>query len=111
MLLEDILLVVAIGVVVGVVGWPIYRFANREPWRRKSDPLAEAQERLRVAKLEAEAARLNRETERIYEEMYQEALDPERKGEGPRVAADKESPDAAEGASETAEKGKRHGQG
>jgi hypothetical protein len=75
MLLEDALVVVAIAIVLGVVGWPVYRFASQPPWRRKKDPLAEANERLRLAKLEAEAARVNRETERIYDAMYEEALD------------------------------------
>jgi hypothetical protein len=77
MLPEDILLVVAIGMVLGVVGWPIYRLASGGRWRRK-DPLAEAQERLRLAKLEEEVARVNRETERIYEKMYGDVLDEER---------------------------------
>ncbi len=74
MLLEDFLLVVAVGVVLAMIGWPIYRLFHRAPWRRK-DPLAEAQERLRVAKLDAETARLNREAEKIYEEMYKETLE------------------------------------
>ena len=55
MLLEDILLVVAVGVVLAMVGWPIYYFFHRAPWRRRKDPLAEAHERLRVAQLDAEA--------------------------------------------------------
>jgi hypothetical protein len=46
MLLEDILLAVAVGAALLVVGWPIYRFLKVTPWRRK-DPLAQAQERLR----------------------------------------------------------------
>ncbi len=73
---EDLLLVVAVGVVLGVVGWPVYLLAHR--WTsRTRDPLAEAQERLRIAKREAEVARVNRETERIYDEMYEEALEDE----------------------------------
>ena len=72
---EDLLLVVAIGVVLGFVGWPVYLLAHRLT-RKKRDPLADAQERLRIAQLEAETARVNRETERIYDEMYKEALEP-----------------------------------
>jgi hypothetical protein len=75
MVLEDLLLVVAIGVVLGFVGWPLYLFAHRLS-RRKGDPLAEAQARLRIAQAEAETARVNRETERIYDEMYKETLEP-----------------------------------
>jgi hypothetical protein len=75
MVLEDLLLVVAIGVLLGFVGWPLYLFAHRLS-RRKGDPLAEAHERLRIAQVEAETARVNRETERIYDEMYKETLEP-----------------------------------
>ena len=56
MLLEDLLLAIAIGTVGLFVGWPIVRFLKTALPRRK-DPLAEAQERLRLAKREAEAAR------------------------------------------------------
>ena len=75
MMPEDLLLVVAIGVVLGFVGWPLYLLAYRLR-RKKRDPLAEAHERLRIAQVEAETARVNRETERIYDEMYKEALEP-----------------------------------
>lgn len=73
MLPEDVLLVAALGVVLGVVGWPIYSFLSRRS-ARKRDPLEEAQERLRVAKRDAEAARLNREAEQVYERMYDDAI-------------------------------------
>jgi hypothetical protein len=106
MLLEDILLAVAVGVVLLMVGVPIVRFLKIAPWRRK-DPLAEAQERLRVAKLEAEAARVNREAEKIYEQMYEETVADDR-GKGVRVAPDDE---AAAALDEATEKGKTHGQG
>ena len=73
---EDLLLVVAVGVVLGAIGWPLYLLAHR--WtRRNRDPLADAQERLRIARLEAETARVNRETERIYDDLYKEALEDE----------------------------------
>jgi hypothetical protein len=73
MLLEDVLLVVAIGLIGLLVGWPILRLYKSAPWRKR-DPLAEAQERLRVAKIEEEAARLNREADSIYEKLYDESL-------------------------------------
>jgi len=106
MLLEDILLAVAIGAVLLLFGVPIVRFLKVAPWRRK-DPLAEAQERLRVAKMEAEAARLNREAEKIYESLYEDTLAKGRGGTGARVATDKEPGQAID---EPIEKGKRHGQ-
>jgi uncharacterized membrane protein len=74
MLLEDILLVVAATAVILFVGAPIVRLWKAANLRRR-DPLAEARERLRVAKVEAEAARLNREADEIYEHLYDETLD------------------------------------
>ena len=67
------LLAVAIGVIGLLVGWPIVRLYKSSPWRKR-DPVAEAQERLRVAKVDAEAARLNREADSIYEKLYDESL-------------------------------------
>ena len=106
MLLEDILLALAAGVVLVVVGASIVRFLKVAQWRRK-DPLAEAQERLRIAKLEAEVARVNREAEKIYEHLYEETLTDDRGGAGVRVGPDTDPlpiPD------EPTRNGKRHGQ-
>jgi hypothetical protein len=107
MLLEDIVLAVAVGVVLLMAGLPIYRFLRVAPWRRR-DALAEAQERLRIAKLEAEAARVNREAERVYESLYEETLSDSRGGGGAQVVTDEE---AAQAVDEQTKKGKRHGQG
>ncbi|HWW87089.1 MAG TPA: hypothetical protein VNZ26_26010 [Vicinamibacterales bacterium] len=106
MLLEDILLAGAVGIVLLMVGLLIYRFLKVAPWRRR-DPLAEAQERLRIAKLEAEAARVNREAEKVYERLYEETLKDDRGGGGARVVAD----EAVQAVDEQMKKGKRHGQG
>jgi hypothetical protein len=92
MLLEDILLAAAVGAVILLFGVPIVRYLKVMPWRRR-DPLAEAKERLRIAKLEAEAAKLNREAEKIYENLYEETLAKDRSGTEARIASDK---DAAE---------------
>ena len=73
MLLEDLLLAGAIGLVAAFAVLPLVRAVAGRPWRKR-DPLAEARERLRVAKLDAEAARLHREAERIYEDLYRETL-------------------------------------
>ena len=74
MLLEDILLAIAIGVVLLVVGLPIVRLLRAIPSLRPRDPLAEARARLKAAKAEEEAAKLNREADRIYERLYDDAL-------------------------------------
>ena len=108
MLLEDILLAVVVGVVLVMVSLPIIRFLKVAPWRRR-DPLAEAHERLRIAKLEAEVARVNREAEKIYEHLYSETLGEDRVSTGARVVTDKEGVQVL--LDEPTEKGKRHGQG
>jgi hypothetical protein len=110
MLLEDLLLVMAVGIAVLLLGWPILRLMKAASLRRK-DPLAEAHERLRIAKLEAEAARVNRETEKIYETLYAETL-AEGHGGGARVATSEESAGSPESEERRPfEKGKRHGEG
>jgi hypothetical protein len=106
MLLEDILLAVAVGVVLMIVGVPIARSLKGVSWRRK-DPLAEAHERLRIAKLEAEAARVNREAEKIYEHLYDDTLSDDSGAAGTRVAPE---PNVAQVHEEPTEKGKKHGQ-
>jgi hypothetical protein len=106
MLLEDILLAVVVGVVLVMISVPIIRFMKVAPWRRR-DPLAEARERLRIAQLEAEAAKVNREAEKIYEHLYAETLADDGGGTGARVVTDEE---ATQAAAEPTEKGKRHGQ-
>jgi hypothetical protein len=105
MLLEDILLAVALGAGLLVFGVPLVRFLKVIPWRRK-DPLAEAHERLRLAKIEAEVARVNREAERIYEGLYQETLADDGGAAGARVVAD---PPEVPAPNESTEKGKKHG--
>jgi hypothetical protein len=120
MLLEDIVLAVAVGVVLLMVGVPIVRYLKVAPWRKR-DPLAEAQERLKAAMREAEAARVNREADKIYEGLYDGVLSDDRAQKGvrvedtqPRDAARAEPPHddgrAQQPADETTEKGKRHGQ-
>lgn len=41
----------------------------------KRDTLKEAQERLEVARQDAEAARLNKEAEKVYSRIYEEVLE------------------------------------
>ena len=113
MLLEDVLLAVAIGIVGLFVAWPLARLFKAVSQRQR-DPLAEAQERLRVAKLEAEAARVNREADRIYETLYEETLQDGREAGRARVETKEEL--AAEPGQEERrpvepppEKGKTHG--
>jgi len=107
MLLEDILLAVVLGAGLLVVGVPLVRFLKVIPWRRK-DPLAEAHERLRRAKIEAEVARVNREAEKIYEGLYEETLAEDRSAASAGAVPDQEGIQAPD---ESTEKGKTHGHG
>jgi hypothetical protein len=76
MLFESVLLFIAVGIAVFFIGIPLIRLVKAliPP---KRDPLQEAQLRLEVAKKEAEAARLNKEAEKLYQRMYQEVLEDE----------------------------------
>jgi len=76
MLLEDLLILLGATGSVFLIGIPLYRLVNAIV-PRKRDPLAEAKERLEQARLEAEAARINKETERLYEHMYDEVATPD----------------------------------
>lgn len=112
MLLEDLLLIAAVGIVGLALGWPLLRVLRAGAWRKR-DPLAEAQERLRIAKLDAEVARVNRETEKIYEGLYDETLSGGDAAEGKRIAASEENARATENEERppgepTFEKGKRN---
>jgi hypothetical protein len=69
MLLEDLLLLVAGVGAVFLIGIPFYRLVKAVV-PKKRDPLAEARERLEQARLEQEALKLNKETEKLYEHMY-----------------------------------------
>jgi hypothetical protein len=106
MVLEDILLALAIGVVLLVIGLPIVRLLQALPSQRRRDPLAEARQRLEAAKTEEEAARLNREADRIYERLYDDTLAGDDRVRAPE-AAGKEEADEIE---PPMEKDKGHGQ-
>jgi TPP-dependent pyruvate/acetoin dehydrogenase alpha subunit len=103
MLLEDILLAVVIGVVLLLVVWPAYRLVKTATpeWRRR-DPLAEAKARLKAAQTEAEAARIHREADRIYEKLYDDTL-----ADGEEAGV--EDQERAEAVEPPGEKGNRNG--
>lgn len=76
MLFEDLLLLFAMGSGIFFVGIPVWKFIRLAMPERR-DPVAEAKLRLEVAKADAEAARLNKETEKVYENLYSEVLEDE----------------------------------
>lgn len=71
---EGLLLVLLIGVGILMVGAPLVKLF-RIVFPSKKDSLEEARIRLEVARKEAEAARLNKETEKVYSEIYSEVLE------------------------------------
>lgn len=76
MLFEDILLLMLLASGVFLIGVPTYRFV-KAVIPKKRNTLLEAKERLEQARLDAEAARLNKEAEKLYEKMYEETLQDE----------------------------------
>lgn len=71
---EGILLALLVGVGILMVGLPLVK-VFRILFPKKTDSLKEAQERLEIARKEREAARLNKEAEKVYSELYNEALE------------------------------------
>ena len=71
---EGLMIALMIGAGVFFVGIPLIKIIKMMlPSRR--DSLREAQERLEVARKDAEAARLNKEAEKVYSEIYEEVLE------------------------------------
>ena len=73
---EDILLLALLGSGVFLIGIPLYKL-TKVLHPKKRNPLNEAQERFEQAKLEVQAARLDKEREKLYNQMYNEALEDE----------------------------------
>lgn len=76
MLFEDIAILIAIGLGVFFIGIPVWKLV-KTLLPKKVDPLVDAKERLDIARKEVEAARLNKEAEKLYSELYDEALEDE----------------------------------
>lgn len=70
---EQLLLLMLLASSVFLIGIPLFKLV-RALIPKKRNPLAEAQERLQQTRLEVEAARLEKEREKLYNKMYEEAL-------------------------------------
>lgn len=71
MLFESLLMLVAVGLAIFMVGIPLIKLVKAlVPSKR--DSLKEAKVRLEVAHKDVEAARLNKETDKLYQQMYEE---------------------------------------
>lgn len=77
MWLEDLLILIAMGVGVFFIGIPLIKLVKQLTPKRR-DPLAEAKEKLEQAKLEVQAAKLNKEAEEVYSHLYEDVLNEEK---------------------------------
>lgn len=75
MLIEDIMLLCLLGVAVFLIGVPVFRLVKAVLPKKRVNPVVEAKERLETARLTVEAAKLDKEAEKLYEDLYQEALE------------------------------------
>lgn len=71
---EGLLIALMIGIGILMVGIPATK-VFRMLFPKKTDSLEDAKVRLEVARKEREAARLNKETEKVYSEIYSEVLE------------------------------------
>jgi hypothetical protein len=72
MLLEDIMILLLIGSGIFLVGVPFYKIVKAVVPATRKDPVKDARERLERARLELEAAKVNKETEKLYDDLYSE---------------------------------------
>lgn len=69
-----LLFLLVIGFAIFMVAVPAFKIM-RMLFSPKRDPLAEAKMKYEAAQKEAAAARLNKETEKVYSELYEEILE------------------------------------
>lgn len=74
MAFEALMTFIALGIGVFLIGVPSYKLV-RTLFPPKRNPLEEAKERLERARLEAEAALLNKQTEKLYNNLYKDVLE------------------------------------
>lgn len=74
---QDLLLLLLLACSIFFIGIPLFKLIKMLIPKPRRNPLADAKERLEQAKLEVEAARLDKEREKLYNQMYTEALQDE----------------------------------
>jgi hypothetical protein len=103
---EDVLFVLVVGTALLLVGRMFYRAYLK--WdRAHRNPVEEAKDRLRVAEMEVEAAKLNAQADKIVGGLYEEEINAPRV-EMQRVVSDDEAVEALDEQMDKIEKGKRH---
>lgn len=84
MLFEDLLMLLLIWGGIFFVGIPIFKFIMSvipKMAAKKQSSLEEAKQRFATAQADAEAAKLNKQTEKLYDEIYKETLENETEDE------------------------------
>jgi hypothetical protein len=76
MLLEDILILLLMGSGIFLIGIPLFKLV-RAVVPNNRNPVKEAKERLEQARLELEAAQVNKEVEKVYENLYSDVSEDE----------------------------------
>lgn len=74
MLFEVILMWIAIFSATFLIGIPLFQLIRAVLPKREKNPLVEAKARLNRAILEAEAAKINKQTDELYDGLYKETL-------------------------------------
>lgn len=74
MLFEAILMWLTLGSAVFLIGIPFFKLVKAVLPKKETNPVAEAKERLQHARLEVEAAKLNKEAEKLYDDIYKDVL-------------------------------------
>lgn len=83
LVLEQILILLLLFSSVFMIGIPIIKLVRRlSPEKR--DPVKDAKQRLEHARLELEAARVNKETEKVYNDLYHDVLEDDTESENRR---------------------------
>ena len=72
---QDLLLLLLLASSIFLIGIPLFKLAKLLIPQKKRNPLVEAKVRLEQAKLEVEAARLDKERDKLYDQLYEEALE------------------------------------
>lgn len=74
MLFEVILMWATLCGAVFLIGIPTFKLVKAVLPQKEKNPVAEAKDRLEHARLELEAAKLNKEAEELYDKLYEEAI-------------------------------------
>lgn len=74
MLFEQFLLLSAVVIVVFFIAIPLYKII-KQIIPVKKDPVKEAKIRLELAQKELEAAKIHKETEKLYTDLYKDVLE------------------------------------